>query len=322
MKFLRILYLLVLLFAGQSKAVLEAADALQLKDFSGVITVTEDNYEELSRGVPNYFMALFITTSRPVKEGVRCVICDDFEPILRKVAVTISKQAPHAQILFLKADVAFNKLLVKDLKISSIPHMLIFPPPVDDKFQWKSSSFYQYELKEERIRDALHFGDFLAKILKVFIKVDQKFEYQEFFSYFIACIVIFSIFKRVVLPKIPNKPKFFSMLVSLLILLLSITGLKFTQINSVPFIARDPKGNIMYFSGGTGWQFGIEILSVSAMYIVMGVLFCMMLYIHSFSMNDRLRWVLSAVCSCLLFYLCSYYVSCFDIKSPGYPYKF
>lgn len=322
MRFFHLLFLLASFYFQRSSAVLNATEVLPLRDETGIITITDENSSQLSHGVADYFTAVFITTSKPNSQGIRCDICDDFEPILRKVSVAISQQAPNTQILFIKADVTYNKQLIKELNLTTIPHVLIFPPPSSDDFHWRNSAFYQYELKKEHRNDALHFANYLAQILKIFISIDQEFQYAEFLKYFVLCIFAFTFLKRVVFPKITNKPKFASVTLSLGILLASITGYKFTQINSVPFIARNPKGIIMYFSGGMGWQFGIEILSVSAMYIVMGSLICAIIYIPKFNLDPRLRLVGAPLCSCALFYTFSYFISCFEIKSPGYPYAF
>lgn len=294
-----------------------------MEDSNGIIRVTEANYDELSSGIFDYYNILFITTSQSNKEGLVCDMCNDFEPNYRKVSLATHQQAPNAKVLFYQADVSENPKLVKEIGLTTIPHVLVFPPPkLGDQFKWSKSAFYQYEMSSSGVKTPLHFGDFLAKILKVYIGIKEDFKYKEFAMYFVVCVILFSTFKLKVLPMISNKAKFFCGLFSLGILLPSITGYKFTQMNAIPFIARDSKGQIMYFSGGMGWQFGIEIFTVSAMYIGMGLATLTLIYLVRTGTEDRAKNLTMIILSTLLYFGFSYFLSCFRIKNPEYPYVY
>lgn len=311
-----------ILFLGVSYAVLDASEVLALEDSNGVIRVTEDNYRELSRGLPDYYAVLFITTSKSNKQGLICDMCNDFDPIFQKVSAATHQQVPDSKVLFLKVDVSENNKFVQDLGLTTIPHVLIFPPPEDEQFSWQTSAFYQYEMSANSVKTPLHFADFLAKVLKVYIGIKEDFEYREFALYFAVFVIVFSLFKRKVLPLIPNKAKFFCMLLSFAILMLSITGYKFTQMNSIPFIARDPKGQIMYFSGGMGWQFGIEIFTVSMMYIAMGALTVFLIMSPKSTQETTAASLSTAILACVICYTFSYFIGCFKIKNPEYPFAY
>lgn len=295
-----------------------------MKDSNGIIKVTDQNFDQLSKGVIDYYNVLYITTSKGNKQGLLCEMCNDFESTYRKVSLATQKQAPDAKVFFFEVDVSQNRKLIKELGLTTIPHVLIFPPPDKDvgTFRWSKSAFYQYEMTPQAVKEPLHFADFLAKVLKIYIQINQDFEYQEFATYFIAFVIIFSLFKRKVLPKISNKAKFFCIILSFGILMPSITGYKFTQMNSIPFIARDPQGNIMYFSGGMGWQFGIEVFTVSLMYIAMGSMTIGLIYLSYSTSDDRRKNSMILAVSCILCYTFSYFLSCFKIKNPEYPYSF
>lgn len=301
-------------------------DILQLKGDTGVITVIADNYPLLSRGVPGYFNILYITMRGTNSNGMSCQLCHDFEKTYQAVADVIRSQAPQSLNLFFTVDVNEVPQLVKDLKLQNVPHLVVYPPAESNKqsqFEWKTSPFYQYSLVPENAENTLQFGDFLAKILNISITVPQAFNVQEFVYYFVACMVVFIFIKKVILPKVTNKWKLFSMILSLGILLASITGYKFVEMNAIPFIARDAKNRIMYFSGGSGWQFGIEIFSVSLMYIVMSALSVLLIYVPKIScVSEKMRGLLSSFLACVLFYFFSYFISCYLIKNPGYPIVF
>lgn len=311
-----------LIFQRFVTGLLSIDEVLGLRDANGVIRVTDENYDDLNHGFLNHYTVLFITSSKSNKQGVVCQMCNDFRPIFHRVSAATHQQVPNAKVLFFEIDVSENKQLVKELKLTTIPHVLIFPPPQDEHFSWSKSAFYQYEMSQSSVKTPLHFADFLAKILKVYIGIKEDFAYKEFAIYFAICVVVFSFIKRKVLPLISNKPKFFSMLFSFAILMPSITGYKFTQMNSIPFIARDPKGQIMYFSGGMGWQFGIEIFSVSMMYIALGGMTLFLIIYQRGKQASNLDNLRTAVLACVICYAFSYFMKCFKIKNPSYPFTY
>ena len=91
--------------------------------------------------------------------------------------------------------------------------------------------------------------------------------------------------------------------------------------NNIPFLAKNEKGDVMFFSGGMGWQFGIEILTVTGMYFVMGGSVVAMIYISRVkALKPAMANATSIALLALGFYMFAYFVSCFKIKEPGYPY--
>lgn len=141
-------------------------DILQLQDENGVITVTAENYAMLSHGVPDYYTILYITMRGTNSKGMGCELCHDFERIYHTVANAIHSQAPQSLSLFFTVDVNEVPQLVKDLQLKNVPHLVVYPPAEPSKqadFEWKTSPFYQYALVPDNAKDALKFGDFLAK---------------------------------------------------------------------------------------------------------------------------------------------------------------
>ncbi|CAL9732175.1 dolichyl-diphosphooligosaccharide--protein glycosyltransferase subunit Ost6p [Monosporozyma unispora] len=295
--------------------------ALQ-RDETNVITVTEDNYPFISQGVDGYYNILFLTMRSKRDNNYDCQICIDFEPVYKKVATAVKQQAPRAKVLFYIADVHDVPSLVKDLKLTNVPHVVGYTPPKDgEKFSWAEASFYHYQLSNQSVQDILHFGNFIGKFVQVYIQLEEDFSIVEFISYFSFFIGIFLFFKKVVLPNITNRWKFGMFVLSLFIIFMSITGYKFTEMNSIPLLARDEHGKIMYFSGGSSWQFGIEIFTVSAMYIVMGLCTLLLIWINNWSfLDDGKKSIFSVALALALFSMFNYYLSCYHIKEPGYPY--
>lgn len=315
-----ILLSLFILLRG-SLALLDGNDLKSLEDGRGFIEVTDNNYYKLSRGIKNYYSVIFITISDNNPQQIQCDVCHELEDTLSKVLAITRKQVPDAKVLMFEADVTVNSQLLGEMSLTTIPHVLVFPPPTSEEFKWSVDPFYQYQINTDGVETLLHFGDFFAQILNLQLEL-QAFDYAEFAKYFTICVVVFMIVKKKILPRLSHVKKSGLMLVSFAILLTSICGYKFTEINAIPFIARDGEGKIMYFSGGMGWQFGIEIFTVSMMYVAMAALIVLLIYSARMPLSPRAKNVQGAVLSCILFFAFSYYTKCYKIKVPDYPFEF
>ncbi|CCD23754.1 dolichyl-diphosphooligosaccharide--protein glycotransferase NDAI_0C00930 [Naumovozyma dairenensis CBS 421] len=295
----------------------------KLKDQDNIIRITEENYQELSTGVHDFYNVLYITMSGANNQGQFCEMCGEFETTLRKVSHAMKNQVPDTNVLFFIADVNEVPSLVSDLQLTNVPHLVVYPPPFNETFKWSVAHFYQYELPPERAGDLLRFGNYIAKLLNVQLRLETEFDMNEFLMYFCGFMALFLFFKKIIFPKFNNKIKLAMIILSSLILLPSITGYKFTEMNGIPFIARDKDDNIMYFSGGTGWQFGIEIFSVSSMYIILGSLVIGLVYNPRWHKDSKkFQDLQSVVVACALFYMFSFFLSCYKIKSQDYPFTY
>lgn len=329
---MRLFWLIFLIhFCLTNGSVLTWEEASQYTDSDGIINVTEENYELLGKGMRDFYSVLFITSDEPNQNGDLCDLCRDFEPNMRIVSRSIRNQLSDEdvhRIFFFKVDVAYNPTFLKEFQVTKIPFCLVYPPQIElsddgQEFAWKHSPFYQYVIKKEFMDQPLHFGEFLANILNVFLSIEQPFEYDVFFKTFAIYVILFLIFKKKVMPLVQNKAKFFLVLFSLAVIFLSITGFKFTSMNHIAFIVHNDKDEIAWFSGGAQYQFGIEILTVSCMYFGMGLCTVLLVLIPKMkSFNAGTTSVLTVSISAALFVLYMFFLSCFKIKDPGYPFVY
>ncbi|CAB4256357.1 similar to Saccharomyces cerevisiae YML019W OST6 Subunit of the oligosaccharyltransferase complex of the ER lumen, which catalyzes asparagine-linked glycosylation of newly synthesized proteins [Maudiozyma barnettii] len=315
-------------------ALLQSNDIRQYKDEHEIIHVTEELYKELQYGVEGEYSVLYITIYSTNEDGsYKCPMCLEFEETIHGVQEIIKKQRPDIPISYYIVDAYEVPSLIKDMGIENVPHLVVYPPinmmkQETEPFSWAKGQFYQYELTPDHSNDVLHFGDFLAQVLNIYIEVEEDFDTGKFMQYFVGSTIAFVFLKKVIWPivKKGNVSKIIMMIIAFSIMLPSLTGYKFTQMNRIPLIARNDEGNIMYFSGGTGWQFGLEMFTVSLMYIGMGVLFISLIILKSDfiqeKINEKVDSLLTLLFGYALFYLFSYYISCFDIKSPGYAYGY
>ncbi|SCV01415.1 LAMI_0G11342g1_1 [Lachancea mirantina] len=306
---------------------IDTTDVIALRDYDGIIEVSESNYEFLSRGARNFYSVLLITTTELTSNGRYCDLCDGVEYNVRKTSKAVRSQLSaeiDAEIMFFKLDISQLPSFVNDMNLKTIPHLLVYPPGVNETdFAWHTKPFFQFDVTPGSIKDPVRFADFLARICNIHIQIHRDFDANEFLQYFVPCLTIFYVFKKKILPLISNKSKFFSGLFAFGIIFLSITGYKFTQINEIPFLARNPEGQVMFFSGGMHWQFGIEIFTVSSMYLVMASSLVGIILVASVGkLNENLKNAFAVLLLGSLMYTFSYFQSCFLIKNPAYPYSF
>ncbi|CCK68797.1 dolichyl-diphosphooligosaccharide--protein glycotransferase KNAG_0B03550 [Huiozyma naganishii CBS 8797] len=318
----RLLLLLGFVLARLTVGLTQGNDELLIRDDDNTIRVTQENYHALSRGTGEYYSVLFITMRSTQNDVPDCQLCHDFEEIYREVSRTIGIQSPNANVLFYIADVHEVSDLVNDLQLKNVPHVVVYNPPTTDApFSWSEAPFYQYQFTSKSSEDHLHFASFMAETLHVYIQLEEGFDIREFFAYFCVFIVLFVGIKKGIFPKLRSKTKVGVMLMCFTVMILSICGYKFTQINNIPLLARNEEGQIMFFSGGMGWQFGIEIFTVGLMYIVMSSLVLGLIYLNNWhTMANNLGHVIAAITAVVLFYMFRYYVSCYRIKQADYPF--
>lgn len=297
-----------------------------LREANGLIRVTDDNYEWVSKGAREFYSMVLVTSSVPNSKGAACELCAAVQPTFEKVVGSFhgSVQADDQRLYqFFLLDVNLNPKFVKEMRLRSLPHFFVYPPsPEDESFAWARNPLYQYEMTPDGAKDAIKLADFAAKLVNIHVKVPEDFNASSFFSSFVGFTVVFVALKRFVRAQISHKGRYSGCLLALLVIMVSITGLKFTQINQIPFLAKNDKGAIMFFAGSMGWQFGIEIISVSVMYLLMATCVLMLIWLGRglAKAQKRARIVLTVMINVSLFYAFSYFLSCYKVKLPDYPY--
>lgn len=155
--------------------------------------------------------------------------------------------------------------------------------------------FYEYEdLHLNNILDNFNdwrfkLWDYLARTLVIYINIPSSMQEQTniFLYYFAIFFAILIVLKKKVLPYITKKENdnsetseedsksgkqilFMLILFSFMIIISSITGYQFVKLNSIVLLVRDEKTNdLVYFAGTFNWQFGIESVIISVIYIIL-----------------------------------------------------
>ncbi|KAH3680735.1 hypothetical protein WICPIJ_008132 [Wickerhamomyces pijperi] len=291
-------------------------EVIQLQDDNHMIYLNPGNIDSIINGIRPYYVAVLFTTS---DQGLNCGTCDKFLPSYHKAAAAVNALEKYQNlIMFTIAEVHDNKEVFRQLNLNSVPKVRLYPPS-PNVTTTLASEFYEYAVTEASF-DPLHFANAISKMLAISIVVPQDFDITEFSSYFLITFAVIIIFKKLVISKAP-KYKLLQ-LFSVAAVLMFVSGYMFTVIRGIPFISRDENGEIMYFSGGTHWQFGSETFIIASIYA--GLLICVVLLavtIPAIADDTFKRDLLTIIVTGLLFYIICYHNGIYMIKDPDYPYK-
>ncbi|EDO15814.1 hypothetical protein Kpol_1057p2 [Vanderwaltozyma polyspora DSM 70294] len=162
---MRLLQLFVLSFLYFSNAVygyLDIGFAQRHMDKDGVVMVKKNNYRDFANGIDGYYGLVMFTVGNTDNRGGTCEICEFFTETLRNVAKSLKEKVPDAKIITYVVDIEENFQVVEDLKLTFVPHVYLFEPPVNKAFDWRSAPYVAYELSIEESRNEIAFVDFLS----------------------------------------------------------------------------------------------------------------------------------------------------------------
>lgn len=308
-----VLNLLVLLTGAL--ATLQRGELQALKSQDGVIKLDDSNFFELTTGPRDYYISLLYTA---MAQEVGCESCKKFDPIYGKISRSYSASNPGKDgIVFFKADFNDNKAAFGKLQMNQVPRLWVFPPGEDIGYGVLNEHF-DYTLAGRAMEDPLHFADFVSKLVNANIVVQEDFEPLQFAQYFVVTFVVVLLLKKKVLSKLP-KVALFRMVSTLAIVILT-SGYMFTIIRGIPLLSHDANGEIMYFSGGTHWQFGSETFIVASIYLGFVSLFYLLVVFIPRQDSEAKRNTLAICASIGVLWLFSQLTGIYLVKDPSYPY--
>ncbi|CAH6720965.1 dolichyl-diphosphooligosaccharide--protein glycosyltransferase subunit Ost6p [[Candida] jaroonii] len=301
----------------------------QSEDF---IIRIEDGNLDLFTGVRDYYTLVILTSTL---DKHNCVPCKGIMDGIKRVSKNYFKDYKQLhQLFFVEIDLVHegNRKIANDLQLASIPHVWLVPPNPKEQYEplaiLKEQHFVFKVPKGSVANQALELARLLSQTLNKSIYVRDEDPLTQFILYFSVTFLSITILKRRG-PKIVTnlgKPMAWR-IIAIGAILSSITGYQFTKIKKVPFIARNEKG-IMFISGGHHYQFGTEIVIVSANYILLGVATLFLIYLGNYKPHERSKFqkdhiqILITI-NCVVLYI---FYSCLTSialrKDPYYPYHF
>lgn len=299
-----------------------------------IIPVTKGDVSLVSG--PRDYYTLMVFTSTDEKHG--CELCVTLKDILPQVSKAWFRDNAHLnRLFFLYVDIvdATNFPLLKELNINAVPHIWLIPPNLEadksDKLSVFKDSRFVFKVpltsQQEQVKEL---AKFLREIMHIDVKVDETDPKVRFLQAFIftLSIIIFIKKKGPKVSKLDGKKVGYTIFCIVLVLIF-VSGYLFTTMRGVPFVAKGDKNNIIVISGGTAYQFGIEIIIVGLTYGSLAATLVTLIYVGMYEVtptskisDDRVKFLLICVINLTLYLLYSLLTSIYLRKDHHYPYAF
>lgn len=295
---------------------LTAQELTNLQGDHSVIFLNSNNFDQILSGERDYYLSVLFTTTA---DHIPCDTCKKFDSKYKLVSKSYHATNPEQDsVFFAIAEFTDNEAVYKKMQMSQVPKLWVFPPSSKPDYNVTSPHF-PYTISESAINDPLDFANFIVKIANVRIVIQPDFELSQFFTYFVGTFSFVLLLKKKILNKL-DKALILKFIVVFATVFLT-SGYMFTVIRGIPLIAKDDKGKLMYFSGGTHWQFGLETFIISSIYVVLGgLLVSLVVYIPQMK-DERKKSILTMFSSFALLYVFNYLTKIFLVKDPGYPFQ-
>lgn len=313
-----------------------------------IIPIENSDLSLVSHPDREYYTLIALTST---DERHACDSCHDLDILLLRVAKAwFNDHAMSNYLFFTKVDIVdrSNLAIFEFLELQSVPQIWLIPPsriaeqhkkdrPVVENevfgpFDILLEPHAEFQLPDTSFDDQVfQFADWLAITVQKRIFIRQENAVGKFaMTFFVTFALILFVKKRgpSAVTQNVSKGRIYKVL-SLVLLLVLLGGYLYTMLEGVPFVAQNDKGEVIYISGGTHYQFGVEIVLVAVHYFLLGAALVTLTYLGQYTVTGG-GWLKTeeqkAVCvvlgAAVLFLFYSSFTSMYLRKDSEYPYHF
>ncbi|KAJ2901710.1 Magnesium transporter protein 1 [Zalerion maritima] len=298
---------------------------------SSPVKLKDSTYQTLTSTPRDYSVAVLLTA---LDTRYGCQLCREFHPeweLLSRSWVKGDREG-ESRLIFGTLDFADGRETFVSLGLQTAPVLLLFQPTAAGMFL----SFPHYNLKFSVLclilstlmlsspQSAEFAHSWLAKHLpdRPHPTVKRPFNWVGWISTITivlgggtAIVVAWPYLK----PVVTNRRIWSA--VTLISILLFVSGIMFNHIRKVPYVAGDGKGGVNYIANGFQNQFGLETQIVAAMYGALSFVTIGLVSKVPLIQEPRIQQIaVVAYCAALLV-LYSFLLSIFRVKNGGYPFS-
>ncbi|VEU23874.1 DEKNAAC104846 [Brettanomyces naardenensis] len=300
---------------------------------ASLVRITDRNYHDLLTN-EDYSLVIFLTAS---SSRVGCVLCAEMMPKYAQMATSYYKnlrsstsfpvedtqdsEEEKARFVVAYADFGECQEFFQGLEISSVPKIYYYAP---GKAVHMASPTDEYRFIGDE--SAQNFGEWILshseKSDASLFKVVETPDYQSMFLTIFAILGFAVAFYRhsdKVFAFIYNKKLWRAACMILSILFCS--GYMYNNIRGTEFTGKGKDGEILYFSPSQQSQYGAETQIISVVYAFLAVGVILILDTNRKLTDPKLRFIANLAASVTVYFLYAYLLSCFRVKSGGYPFK-
>ncbi|KAL6921668.1 hypothetical protein ACHAPO_007035 [Fusarium lateritium] len=324
MRFLNSLLSFALLATGvvaAKKSSAERFNEFHAKQISTPLKLKDSTYKSLTSTPRDYSVAVLLTAA---DARFSCQLCREFQPEWELLGKSWNKgdKAAESRLVFGTLDFVDGRDTFMSLGLSTAPVLLLFHPTVGPHASAKKEpdryDFNTGPASAERVQS------WLARSLpdRPHPSVKRPINYT---GWIVSITAIIGVLTAVMVAWPYLAPIFQSRnlwaAISLMVILLFISGHMFNHIRKVPYVTGDGRGGINYIVPGFQQQLGLETQIVAALYGVLS--FCVItLTIKVPRIADAKTQQVAVIgFGGLLFLVYSFLLSVFRVKNGGYPFS-
>ncbi|KAF4977739.1 hypothetical protein FZEAL_5787 [Fusarium zealandicum] len=324
MRFLSSLLSLALLATGAvaaKKSPTERFSDFHAKQNSAPLKLKDSSYKSLTSVPRDYSVAVLLTASEP---RFACQLCREFQPewnLLAKSWIKGDKSA-ESRLLFGTLEFTDGKDTFMSLGLQTAPVLLLFQPTTGP----------HAVAKQEPLRYDFTSGPSAAEQVQSWIArhlpdrphptVKRPINWMRWFAsitIFLGVGTLLVTASPYVLPIVQSRNAWAA--VTLISILLFISGHMFNHIRKVPYVAGDGRGGVSYIAPGFQQQFGLETQIVAAVYGVLSFCAISLAVKVPRIADSKTQQVAVIAWGGVLFLLYSFLLSVFRVKNSGYPFS-
>ncbi|KAI0152895.1 OST3/OST6 family protein [Xylariaceae sp. FL1272] len=325
MRWLTALLSLAALPLGSLAAKPSSADRFQ--DFhkkalsSSPIKLADSSYRKLTKAPRDYSVAVLLT-ALDTKYG--CQLCTAFQPewdVLGK-SYTKGDKKGESRLILSTLDFSEGRETFMSLGLQSAPTLLLFAPTTGEhavanpdpiRYDFSAGSLTADEIRNWLVRqlpDRPH--------PPVYRPINYFRWVVSVVSFLGAAGVILKLWPYM-LPFIQSRNVW--AIISLVLIVMFVSGHMFNQIRRVPYVAGDGHGGISYFAGGFQNQYGLETQIVACIYGILAFATISLAVKAPRVQDSHLQQFMVIGFGIVLIVMYSYLMSVFRVKNGGYPFK-
>lgn len=308
--------LLLLLFVRLVCALVGADQLLAQVPQLGVIHGDHALFKSVLSGVRPYYAAVLFTA---VGDEHGCGICKTFDPVFATVALSWFRDRPElTQLFFFQFDFANALQAFRELGLTSVPHVWLYPPTTDKAFN-PGGEHYAFQMGDAP--SAMPFADFLSKVLNTRIVVHEPFDFAEFGQVFFMVLGGGYVIKKRA-KKIASRFGSSYVWAAGVILAIAIFtgGFSYSLITNAPLVAYN-KAETLWVARAPRSQFGLEVAIVAALYLALAAAVVLLVAVPSLELNQKYKNGATIVGVLAVYYLYATLTTLYGMKDGGYPYK-
>ncbi|OAA54090.1 malonyl-acyl carrier protein [Niveomyces insectorum RCEF 264] len=305
--------------AAKKTDVFQGFHAKQLS--STPVKIDDNSYRKLVSTPRDYSAAVLLTA---MDARYACQLCREFQPEFDLLAHSWTKgdKEGESRLVFAVLDFNDGRDTFVSLGLQTAPVLLLFPP----------TSGPHAVADQEPLRYDFANGPGPAEVVQNWlarhlpdrphppIKRPINFiAWGTSITLFLGSFTALFVAWPYVLPIIQNRNIWAA--ISLISILLFISGHMFNHIRKVPYVAGDGRGGISYFAGGFQNQYGMETQLVAGMYGLLSLASISLAVKVPRMVDEKLQQAAALIWGAVLFFMYSFLLSIFRVKNGGYPFS-